>query len=154
MHSLRTTALLTLLLTPVVLHAQYQAQSYSDYYRSHVVAAPNTATGTNAYLYNKYFTQNPAVSPYVSGAVMGSQSYSGTAYLTTTLPEIQRRESMARNQAQYVQQRKLQGNVGYTMNPGGFYGGSDGSYQMNRPPAPRPATNGAYQNHWYGSWNR
>ena len=134
-------------------HAQSNYTSYSDYYSRNAATAPSPYLGSNAYLYNKYFTSNPAISPYVSGAVLGSSSLDSTAYLSTVLPEQQRREQAARSQAAMVQQRKMQGNVGYTVNPGAYYGGAPGSGTYQNQKASRPKS-GAYQNHWYGSWNR
>jgi hypothetical protein len=124
-------------------------QAYQQSLRSH----PGMTAGTDRYLYNQYFRSNPAVSPYISGAVLGGGDY-GTGYTSVTRPEIARREANAVSQARYVQQRKLQGNVGYTAYPGaGYMGASPGvSY---RKPVPSGVRNpGAYQNHWYGAWNR
>ncbi len=141
------TALVLVAAQPV--NAQYK--SYSQAYQQNAVSNPGVNYGTSRYLYQKYFQSNPAVSPYLSGAILG-RSDSGTAYYTQILPEQQRRESAARQQAQYIQQRKLQGNIGWTAHPGALSGGyGAGTYQPTPPPA---RTNGAYQNHWYGAWNR
>jgi hypothetical protein len=141
------TALVLVTAQPAI--AQYK--SYAQAYQQNAASNPGVNYGTSRYLYQKYFQSNPAVSPYLSGAILG-RSDSGTAYYTQIRPEQQRRESAAKQQAQYIQQRKLQGNIGHTVYPGGPYGGyGAGTYQPNLPPA---RTNGAYQNHWYGAWNR
>jgi hypothetical protein len=143
--------LATALLLAAARPANGQYKSYGQAYQQSAGSVAGVNYGTSRHLYQKYFASNPAVSPYLSGAIMGG-SDSGTAYYTHIRPELQRRDSAAKQQSQYIQQRKLQGNVGHTIYPGGLYGGyGAGTYQPNLPPA---RTNGAYQNHWYGAWNR
>lgn len=131
--------------------AQYT--DYSQAYKSMLRGNPGVNAGTDRYLYNKYYAGNPAVSPYISGAVLGGTDY-GTGYYSVTRPELQRREANAVAQAQYVQQRKLQGNVGHTAYPGaGFMWGSRGTARV-KPVPPAVSSPGAYHNHWYGNWAR
>lgn len=131
--------------------ATAQYKGYGQAYQQNAGSTPGVNYGTSRYLYQKYFQSNPAVSPYLSGAIMG-RSDSGTAYYTQILPEQQRRAAAANQQAQYIQQRKLQGNVGWTAYPGALSGGY--GMGVNQPAQPPPRPNGAYQNHWYGAWNR
>ena len=145
------------MLSLCALPTEGQNTSYSQAYQQMLQKRPGMSAGTDRYMYNKYFRNNPAVSPYISGALLGG-SESGTAYTTTIRPDLQRRQAATRAQAQYVQQRKMQGNIGYTVNPGALTGGLGGGYQAPRVPggaAPNPSrTNGALQNHWYGGWKR
>ena len=132
--------------------AQNNHTNYGQAYQQMVRSRPDMTYGTSQYLYNKYYRNNVAVSPYLSGAILGGTD-SGTAYTSVVRGDVQRREAALRSQAQYVQQRKAMGNVGYTVNPGGGYLGSMSSgYKPT--PAPPSRTNGAYQNHWYGGWKR
>lgn len=63
-------------------------------------------------------------------------------------------DAVLTGQSRYVQQRKVQGNVGYTANPGGGYIGAMPGMGIQKPVQPSVSTPGAYQNHWYGGWNR
>jgi hypothetical protein len=138
-----------LLLSPCVAAAQYN--NYGQAYQKMVKARPDITFGSDQFLYNKYFKSNVAVSPYISGALVGGTDM-GTAYTTNIRPELERRESARKAQAQYVKLRKAQGNIGYTAHPGsGYMGSSGGGYRV--PPPPKQ-TNGAYKNHWYGGWKR
>lgn len=131
-----------------------QYSNYSQYYQKSINPAVGryAASGPNAYLYDKFFYHRPTVSPWVTGAVRGGSAY-GDAYTTSIRPELQRRAAESRRQAQYVQQRKLAGNVGYTAYPGaGFYGGTAGDAYLKPTPGGR-TTPGFYHNQWYGGWN-
>jgi len=128
-------------------------QNYGQYYQKQFKKTGGGGLGlgsSNRYLYDKYFYHRPTVSPYLS-AVRGGD-LSGTAYYASVKPELERREAAARNQAAYVQQRKLEGKVGDTRMPGtAFYGASaDNAYL--KPIPQRTTTPSAYYNHWYGGW--
>ena len=127
-------------------------QNYGQYYQQQFKkTGGGLKTGSsNRYLYDKYFYQRPTVSPYLSAVRGGDMS--GTAYYASVRPELQRREAAAKNQAAYIQQRKLEGKVGDTRYPGSaFYGGSvDPSYL--KPIPQQKSTPSAYYNHWYGGW--
>jgi hypothetical protein len=147
-HSIQITLLAPLLVGVPITRATAQYTDYSQYYKQNV--GNLQAAGTNRYLYDKYFYHNTAVSPYLS-AVRGGSDY-GTAYYTSVLPELRRREANERATAAYVQQRKLQGNVGYTVYPGaGFVGGTPAdAYTQNR--LPQSTTPSFYYNRWYSGW--
>lgn len=128
-------------------------QSYGQYYQQQFKSTGGSGLGlqgSNRYLYDKYFYHNPAVSPYLSAVRGGDMS--GTAYYTSVKPELERREAAAKSQAAYIQQRKLEGNIGDTRYPGsGYYGATpDPSYL--KPIPQQKTTPSAYYNHWYGSW--
>lgn len=128
-------------------------QGYGAAYQQMWTQNPGTGAGTNRYLYDKYYRSNPNISPYVSGAVLGGNDY-GNAYSTVVRPDLQNRARTASSQAQHIQQRKLQGNVGYTANPGVTMQNLNPGF-VGPKPVPAARTNsGAYQNHWYGAWNQ
>jgi hypothetical protein len=148
----KTVMMMALALLCGAIPARAQYKSYSDYYQTNRTATPTASLSVNRYLYDKYFYHRPTVSPYLSAEVLGGTQF-GTAYTTTVLPEIQRREASLRSQAQYVQQRKLQGNVGHTAFPGaGFSGATIGDAYL-KPVQPGRTTPSHYHNHWYGGWN-
>ncbi|TWT76997.1 hypothetical protein Pla123a_24230 [Posidoniimonas polymericola] len=132
-------------------HAQFT--DYSQAYKQNLSTRPSMTMDSNRYLYDRYFRNNVAVSPYVSGAVLGG-TIGGTAYTDVVRPDLERRKAAMVGQAQYVQQRKLQGNVGYTANPGAGYMGAMPGAGIQKPVPPTRSSVGAYQNHWYGNWNR
>jgi len=128
-------------------------QSYSQYYQQQFKQTGGGGLGlgnSNRYLYDKYFYHNPAVSPYLSAVRGGDMS--GTAYYASVRPELERREASAKAQSAYIQQRKLQGNIGDTRFPGsvGLGGAVDASYL--KPIPAQKTTPSAYYNHWYGGW--
>jgi len=126
-------------------------QSYGQYYQQEFKKTGGLGLqSSNKYLYDKYFYHNPAVSPYLS-AVRGGD-LSGTAYYASVRPELQRREANAKAQSAYIQQRKLEGNIGDTRYPGsvGLGGAIDASYL--KPIPAQKTTPSAYYNHWYGGW--
>jgi hypothetical protein len=129
------------------------AQSYGEVYQKTFSVTPGVADSNNRYMYNKYFKSNPNVSPYISGAVLGGSQY-GDAYTTVVAPELARRGATQTAQSQYIQQRKLQGNIGHTANPGAISYGAPTDYRYGKPVPAGRKTSGAYQNHWYGQWNK
>ncbi|TWT89016.1 hypothetical protein Mal64_25070 [Pseudobythopirellula maris] len=135
--------------------AAAQQTNYSSAYQQMIKSRPNMDAGVDRYLYNKYYRDNPAISPYLSGAVLGG-TQSGTAYTEVVRADQQRRAAAMTAQAQYVQQRKLQGNVGYTAHPGAGYMGAMPGAGLQKPNAAvgGASRSGAYQNHWYGGWAR
>lgn len=130
-----------------------QTTNYAKVYGQSLKTNPSVAFSTNRYLYDRYFRNNVAVSPYISGALLGG-SMSGTAYQAVIRPDEQRRAAQSIGQARYVQHRKLQGNVGYTANPGAGYMGAGPGAGIQKPVKAATGNVGAYQNHWYGNWNR
>ena len=115
-----------------------QTPNYGAYFSQS--AGMRGVESSNRYLYDKYFYQRPTVSPYINLARPGNDV--ATSYQTLVRPELQRREAAATAQMNYVQQRKLQGNVGHTVYPGAGY-----------KPAPAVKTTpSSYHNHWYGGW--
>lgn len=133
--------------------ASGQFTDYSKAYKQNLGMRPDMTMDADRYLYDRYFRNNVAVSPYVSGALLGG-TLGGTAYTDVVRPDQQRRKAATIGQAQYVQQRKLQGNVGYTANPGAGYMGAMPGSAIQKPVPPSRPNVGAYQNHWYGNWNR
>lgn len=129
------------------------AQSYGEVYQKNFRVNPVVADSNNRYLYSKYFKSNPNVSPYISGAVLGGSQY-GDAYSTVVAPELARRGATQSAQSQYIQQRKLSGNIGHTANPGAISYGAPTDYRYGKPVPAGRKTSGAYQNHWYGQWNK
>jgi len=127
-------------------------QNYGQYYQQEFKkSGGGLGTGnSNRYLYDKYFYHRPTVSPYLSAVRGGDMS--GTAYYASVRPELQRREANAKAQSAYIQQRKLQGNIGDTRFPGsvGLGGAIDTSYL--KPIPQQKSTPSAYYNHWYGGW--
>ena len=126
-------------------HAQYP-QSYGSYYQKKAVQPGGAGPGTNvnSYLYDKYYYHKPAVSPYQS---LSRRSGSGDSYYQHVRPEQQRREALQQEGRAYVQQRKLQGNVGrtdYGQAKKMRYGGLDPG-DLSRQPSTMP-----YYNQWYG----
>ncbi|WP_442483901.1 hypothetical protein [Aeoliella sp. SH292] len=129
------------------------AQSYGEVYQKNFKVNPVVADSNNRYMYNKYFKSNPNISPYISGAVLGGSQY-GDAYTTVVAPELARRGAAQTAQSQYIQQRKLQGNIGHTANPGAISYGAPTDYRAGKPVPAGRNNSGAYQNHWYGQWNK
>ena len=104
-----------------------QHKSYSDYYRQNP-GIRTGAPGTNAYLYDKYFYHSPGISPYLNLGRAGNDA--ADSYHLYVKPELERRRANTIAQAQYVQQRKLQGNIGHTEYPGaGYIGGTPANSQ-------------------------
>lgn len=127
-------------------------QSYGQYYQKNA-AKYRGQFGTQSstrYLYDKYFYNSPGVSPYMNLYRPGTMS--DTAYQAYVRPEQQRRAAAERAQAAYLQQRKLEGNVGDTRYPGAnFVGATVGDAYLKPVPAVK-SPNSAYYNHWYGNW--
>ncbi|MCA9238657.1 MAG: hypothetical protein KDA37_00585 [Planctomycetales bacterium] len=146
-------ALSAWLLAPLCLAQYSNFTDYSKAYQKNLASRPGMTMDTNRYLYDRYFRNSPGVSPYLSGAVLGG-SDSGTAYTAVVRPDLQRREAARVAQARAVQQRKLQGNVGYTSHPGAGYMGALPGSGISKPVKPQVGNVGAYQNHWYGAWQR
>jgi hypothetical protein len=130
-------------------YSRAQHQGYSDFYnQNRKVVGQNV--GTNAHLYNKYFYHSPGVSPYMNLGRHGSDA--AESYQLYVRPELERREASRVAQGKYVQQRKLQGNVGHTQYPGALTNG--GAANAYRVPTSNAARTPAYHNHWYGGWNK
>ncbi|MCO6045862.1 hypothetical protein NG895_18335 [Aeoliella sp. ICT_H6.2] len=127
--------------------------SYGQAYQKMWGTNPNMVNDTNRYLYDKYYRDNPNISPYISGAVLGGNMY-GDAYSTVVRPDMERRAASQSAQSRYIADRKLQGNIGYTANPGVTPQNAPSSYQYGKPVPAGRKNSGAYQNHWYGSWNK
>jgi hypothetical protein len=125
-------------------------QSYSDYYRN-TLRQTGGGLGTassSRYLYDKYYYHRPTVSPYMN--LNRPDPLGSTSYQAYVRPELQRRETAMKTQSAYIQQRKLQGNVGDTRYPGaGFVGGTPAD-AWHKPLPPPKATPSVYYNHWYG----
>lgn len=151
--TLLSRALLMLLPTLLVAVEVRADQSYGQAYQKMWGTNPNMVNDTNRYLYDKYFRTNPNVSPYISGAVLGGNMY-GDAYSTVVRPEQERRQAVEAAQSRYIADRKLQGNVGYTANPGVTIQNAPSGYQYGKPVPAGRRNSGAYQNHWYGAWNK
>jgi hypothetical protein len=122
-------------------------QSYGSYYQDQVrkpgVGAPGA--NVNRYLYDKYFYHKQAVSPYQS---LRRPTASGDSYHQYVRPEQQRREAFEQAGREYVQQRKLQGNVGHT-----DYGFARELRQGVHNPSAIPRTSPStmpYYNQYYG----
>ena len=130
--------------------ASAQYKSYSDYYRQNP-GVRTQAPGTNAYLYDKYFYHSPGVSPYLNLGRGGNDA--ADSYHLYVKPELERRRANTVAQAQYVQQRKLQGNVGHTQYPGAAWVGGSPANSLPKPVQPGARKSPAYYNHWYGGWN-
>lgn len=130
-----------------------QNMSYGQAYQDMLKTNPSIGIGANRYMYDKYYRSNPNVSPYLSGAILGGTD-SGTGYTAVARPELEHRAKIQTQQSNYIAQRKLQGNVGYTANPGATFYGSPTSYQYGKPVPAARRNSGAYQNHWYGNWNK
>lgn len=137
-------------LTATSAWAQYSS-GYGSYYTQNVTKPGGTlgAQSSSRYLYDKYFYQRPTVSPYLNVGRPGSDM--AASYQTYVRPEQQRREAAETASRAYVQQRKLEGNVGDTRLPGAAYGGGLSSAIL-KPAAPTKATPSSYYNHWYGGW--
>jgi hypothetical protein len=110
------------------------------------------AESANRYLYDKYFYQRATVSPYMNLARPGNDAAAN--YQTFVRPELERRAAADKASMAYVQQRKLQGNVGYTALPGAGFSGGTINDAILKPLPKASATPSSYYNHWYGSWNR
>lgn len=130
--------------------AQYK--SYSDYYRKSGQAMYRNDFSMERYMHDKYLYRRPTVSPYLSGAMLGDTE-SSTAYYTYIRPELERRRVAAQNQASYIQQRKLQGNIGYTAHPGAGFYGATAADAYRKPVQSGRTTPSFYHNKWYGGWN-
>lgn len=143
-------SILTICLVVCFPAAAQAQQNYGQYYERQFKKTGGGGLGlgsSDRYLYDKYFYRNPSVSPYLS-AVRGG-NLSGTAYTTSVRPELERRRAAERAEAAYVQQRKLQGNIGDTRYPGAVTGGGVNAAYLK--PAPKRSTKpSAYYNHWYG----
>jgi hypothetical protein len=131
-------------------HAHAQMPSnYGAYFSQS--AGMRGAESSSRYLYDKYFYQRATVSPYMSLSRPGNDS--GVNYQVFVRPEQQRRAAAEKASMAYVQQRKLQGNIGHTEFPGaGFVGGTINDAIL-KPVAKQPTTPSSYYNHWYGSWS-
>jgi len=125
-------------------------QGYGSYYGQQVrQTTGGLPPSPNKFLYDKYFYNRPTVSPYIN-LDMGDTD-SGTAYQSYVRPQQQMRQQQRYNQAMYIDARKKEGRVGDTRLPGAMGGGN----VILKPAQKRPqSTTGAYQNHWYGSWNK
>jgi hypothetical protein len=129
------------------LRAQTTPQNYGTYYNRHAVQG--TRTNVDAYLYDKYFYRQPAVSPYVNLSRRGG--ISGNAYSTYVLPELQRRQQSEASMRSYVQQRKIAGNVGRTNYSNAVARTSSLAPLPSPAPIPPSAPAGnPYFNQWYG----
>ena len=129
-------------------HAQYP-QSYGSYYQKQLTQPGSIGPGTsvNSYLYDKYFNRKGYVSPY-----QNLSRRSGTdSYYQYVRPEQQRREAFQQAGRAYVQERKLQGNVGHT-----DYGFAEHLRQEVPNPAaiPKSPTPMPYYNQYYGNLRR
>lgn len=133
--------------------ARAQSGGYGQAYQNMIQSTPGMSAGTNRYLYDKYYRSNPNVSPYISGAVLGGNQ-SGTAYTTVVRPDLEARAATQTAQSQYIAKRKLEGNVGYTANPGATFYGAPTSTAYGKPAPAGRRNSGSYQNHWYGGWNK
>jgi hypothetical protein len=124
--------------------AQYP-QSYGSYYQKKSVQPGGAGPGTsvNSYLYDKYYNRKSYVSPYQNL----SRRSGSNSYYQYVRPEQERREEFQQAGRQYVQQRKLQGNVGHT-----DYGFARELRQgvPNASSIPRTPTTMPYYNQWYG----
>jgi len=124
--------------------AQYQ-QSYGSYYQKQATqpGAIGPGTSVNSYLYDKYFNRKSYVSPYQNL----SRRSGSDSYYQYVRPEQERREAFQQAGRQYVQQRKLQGNVGHT-----DYGFARELSQgvPNSGAIPRTPTTMPYYNQYYG----
>lgn len=121
------------------------AQSYGSYYQKKAQKPGGVGPGNsvNRYLYDKYFYSNQAVNP----AMSLSRRSSVSSYYQNVRPEQQRREAFERAGSQYLQQRKLQGNIGHTN-----YGFAK-ELRQGVPSArdiPRTSSPSPYYNQWYG----
>jgi len=131
--------------------AQTTPQNYGNYYNRH--AAQGTRTNVDAYLYDKYFYRQPAVSPYVNLSRRGGMG--GDSYTNYVLPELQRRQQSEASMRSYVQQRKMAGNVGQTNYSNALARTSSlgpRSAPVRSPGPKRPPTpaGNPYYNQWYG----
>lgn len=98
-------------LTSTLAPAQY-TESYGSYYQKQARRQGGGGPGTsvNRYLYDKYFYTQQGINP----AMSLSRRSSISSYYQNVLPEQQRREAFQQASSQYIQERKLQGNVGHT----------------------------------------
>lgn len=78
-----------LIAQPLTAQTTAQPRSYTDYYHQHRQQTHTTYMTPRQYTYNKYFAQNPAISPY-SNLVRPTSPYV-PKYQTYVQPEIQRR---------------------------------------------------------------
>lgn len=126
-------------------------QGYGSYYGQSVTKTHGQlgTQSTSRYLYDEYFYKRSSVSPYQNLDRLDTMD--GTAYQAYVRPEQQRREATRQAQSAYLDYRKKEGRVGETRFPGATFGAGGGTAIMK--PASKPVpTNGAYHNHWYGSW--
>jgi hypothetical protein len=126
-------------------------QGYGGYY-GQTVSKTHGQLGTQStsrYLYDEYFYKRASVSAYQNLDRLDTMD--GTSYQTYVRPEQQRREATRQAQSAYLDYRKKEGRVGDTRFPGATFGTGGGTAIMK--PASKPVrSNGAYHNHWYGSW--
>lgn len=124
--------------------------SYGQYYQQNVqrYGGQLGTQSTSRYLYDKYFYDTPAVSPYAN--INRLDTMSGTAYQAYVRPEQQRRTATMASQSAYIAARKREGRVGETRFPGATYGQAGTAYL--KPVPQRRSTPSAYYNHWYGGW--
>jgi len=120
-------------------------QSYGSYYQKNARTPGGVGPGNsvNRFLYDKYFYKKQSVNPYASLSRRSSTS----SYYQYVRPEQERRTAFQTEGRAYVQQRKLQGNVGHTN-----YGfaqqlrhGVPSASQIPRTKSPTP-----YYNQYYG----
>jgi hypothetical protein len=125
--------------------AQYP-QSYGSYYQKKATQPGGVGPGTsvNSYLYDKYYNRKSYVSPYQN---LSRRSGSGDSYYQYVRPEQERRAAFQQAGRDYIQQRKLQGNVGHT-----DYGLARELRQgvPNASAIPRQPSTMPYYNQWYG----
>lgn len=123
--------------------------SYGSYYQKKTrgPGASGPGNNVNSYLYDKYFYGKGAVNPSMSLNRRSNTS----SYYQYVKPEQQRREAAQQAGRAYVQQRKLQGNVGATN-----YAlarqrqqGVPSAGQISRSTSPSP-----YYNQYYGNQRR
>jgi hypothetical protein len=120
--------------------AQISTQSYSDdYYQS--LAKYHVPLSPTMYLWDRYYRQNPAVTPYLGLTL--PRPLGATDYQAYVQPELQQRQQQ--EQAAYdakFRQRPQQMQVP----PGGL----EPVYTNEGALPDRSAS--FYQNHWYGQW--
>lgn len=131
----------------IVSSSDAQTGGYGAYYQQNLSKTMSHDPGTNRYLYDKHFYRNANVSPYLSAIRGGSDS--GTAYTASVRPELQRREAAKRSQMDYIQKRKLQGNIGHTVYPGANFMGATTANALMKPPQKKPIKPTGYYSHWY-----
>lgn len=68
-------------------------KNYADYYQQHVTNFRQPPTNIRNYTINKYYLQNPNISPYLNLTRRGGGAYVNN-YYHYVLPEVERRSSM------------------------------------------------------------